>query len=83
MVSLKEADMGRITITVIVLVAVAILGFGLFYNIDTSQAQVRDSGAEIMNKLQEVIKNQQTIIQKLDEMKEELNIIKIRASRYR
>lgn len=81
MVLLKGAKMRRIPIIIVVLTAAAVLGFGLFYNIGPSQAQVRDSGAEIMNRLQEVIKNQQTIIQKLDEMKTELNIIKIRATR--
>jgi hypothetical protein len=39
------------------------------------------SNAAIMAKLSEILNNQQAIIQRLDDMKSELHIIQIRASR--
>lgn len=72
--------MKRVTLVVVV-VALAILALNLFHNIGGLQAKEEISSATIMNKLQEVIENQKTIIKKLDEMKEELYIIKIRSSR--
>lgn len=72
--------MRRIVLTAMALGLVIILGLNLCHNIETLQAKEQDSSIGVMNVLQEVIDNQQKILQKLDQMMEELRVIKIRAT---
>jgi len=72
--------MNRAVVITIILILVVAFGLNMFYNIKTSQAE-EGSSAGISSKLQEIIKNQQAILQKLDSMTKELHVIKIRATR--
>jgi len=58
----------------------ALLGFGIFYNIRATSAQDQPD-MTVMAKLQEITSNQKIILQKLDEIKEDLYVVKIRASK--
>lgn len=73
--------MGRILLVVIMVFVLVTLGLGLLYNIRPLQAEEKDSLAGVMGKLEEVIRNQQAIIEKLDGIEEELKVIKVRATR--
>lgn len=73
--------MGRILLAVIIAVVLVTLGLNLLYYIRPLEAEEKWSLAGVMDKLNEVIRNQREIIQRLDSMKEELQVIKIRASR--
>jgi hypothetical protein len=68
---------------VLILLGILVLAAGLY--IADAAAPAKESQAlasehKILARLQEVIDGQQTILAKLDEMKEQLRIIKIRAS---
>jgi hypothetical protein len=56
------------------------VGMGLM-NLLNAQTIEGTSSAAIMSKLSEITKNQQTILSKLDDIKNDLHIIQIRASR--
>ncbi|NQT95190.1 MAG: hypothetical protein HQ572_01955 [Candidatus Omnitrophica bacterium] len=68
------------TALLILLIIIAVVSAGLLQRLDTASAEDKDSSA-IAGKLQTVIDNQQEILAMLDEMKKELNIIKVRATR--
>jgi len=73
--------MRRTILAVILVAAFLIAGFNLCYYTKASQAEEKYGLKDVMAKLGDVLKGQQAIIQRLDEMKEELHIVKIRASR--
>jgi len=68
--------------TVVYLLVVLAVFYSLFLGAKMLKAQDEDliQDSDISLQLQQIIQNQQVIISKLDEMKEELRIIKIRAS---
>lgn len=45
-----------------------------------AEDRLKDANAEVMTRLDEVLKAQQDIMKRLDDMKEELKIIKIRVT---
>ena len=47
---------------------------------ETSSARSKDKDAQLMNKLNQILANQQTILQKFDAVMEELRIIKVRTT---
>ncbi len=63
-----------------IITAVCITGFAFFGSIDNLKAE-ESMNAELSSTLDMVISNQQAIMKKLDDMTEELHIIKIRATR--
>jgi len=66
---------------VILLVGMFFVGLSITQNADSSEAKGDPPNTTVKAKLDEVITNQQQIIAKLDEIKSELQIVKIRASR--
>lgn len=68
--------------TVVYLLILLIIFSSLFFGAKALSAKERSSikTSEISTQLQQVIQNQQLIISKLNEMKDELRIIKIRAT---
>jgi len=69
----------RTVAVVLIVMVVAAIGFGLFSNANRSYAQGTD--ASVLVQLNEILDNQQTIIQKLDSMTQELQVIRVRASK--
>jgi len=72
--------MNRAVVITVMLILVVAFGLNMSYSIKASQAE-EGSSAGMSSKLQEIIKNQQAILQKLDSMTKELHVIKIRATR--
>ena len=70
--------MAKIILTVIALILIAIIGTSM---LGTLHAQDEGSGVDVLSKLREIINNQKDILRELSAMKEELRIIKIRATR--
>lgn len=73
--------MRRMTLTVVLLIVIVVLGFGIFNDVRITQAAEKNSIADVMLKLDKVIKNQEKIFERFDEVMKELGIVKIRASR--
>ena len=72
--------MERMTLATVLLVVIVVLGLGIFNDARITQAAEKNSIADVMLKLDKVIKNQEKIFERFDEVKEELRIIKIRAT---
>jgi len=78
--------MKRTTLFFVIFIAVVLLGFSLWQNAkvllaETENTQQQAASGAVMGKLEEIIKNQQIILQKLDDIKQELEIVKIRATK--
>ncbi|MFH1867847.1 MAG: hypothetical protein ABH843_02640 [Candidatus Omnitrophota bacterium] len=73
--------MERATLAVILLAVIVVLGFSIFSNTGITQAAEKNTIADVMVKLDEVIKNQQEILGNFNKVMEELRIIKIRATK--
>jgi hypothetical protein len=53
----------------------------LFYRADTTRAEQASGDIAISKKLDKILENQRQLMQKQDEILEELHIVKIRATR--
>lgn len=63
-------------------VTVLIFGLGIQLGLSQDREKVKlDTTAEIMSKLKEVLANQAEILNQFEEVKQELAVIKIRATR--
>jgi hypothetical protein len=68
--------------TVFLILALTVfLGSLVFYNTKTTSAEDQAVPAAITAKLDQILQNQETILQKLDDIGQELNIVKVRATR--
>jgi len=72
--------MRKNTVTIVMLLVVVFALGSMLYHTDTAMAQ-KSLSPELKKELSQVIKNQEEIISRLDDVMKELKIVKVRATK--